>query len=295
MHTLRNVRIGVWVSLLLALVLGIGMLSSIAESSQTLPPGPPAPVGPEHAGPGCTAGLNQHCGDTSIDGRLEIHPTSAFVPMAIYRAQNRTDCFRLIWNANDAASFGMAFDYMGSGCGGAFGVGDEASRKRLIQSNAAGTELYLMQDGGKVGIGTTAPTNILTVVQNSATDPIADAWTVYSSEAYKQDIRELTAEEYQEALEAVVGTRVVRFRYRGQGPEAKLKLGVLAEEAPAAIVAEGNAQAVSLSEYVSLLHAAMKAQQGQFEAQQALLVSNQAQIEQLQAELEQLEQELSQE
>jgi hypothetical protein len=125
---------------------------------------------PQHAGPGCTAGANQHCGDTSIDGRLEVHPLGGLVPMVIYRSQNRTDCFRLIWNANDAASFGMAFDYMGSGCGGDFGIGDEASRRRLIQSNAAGTQLYLMQDGGLVGIGTTSP-GAKTHIVNSGANP----------------------------------------------------------------------------------------------------------------------------
>ncbi len=146
----------------LVLVLALALLVCLGRAAQAQEPDPSGAV-PAHVGPGCTPNANQHCGDTSIDSSLEVHPFSGFVPMAIYRAQNRDDCFRLIWNANDAASFGMAFDYMASGCSGDFATGDEASRKRLIQSNAAGDELYLMQDGGNVGIGTTNPGEKLTV------------------------------------------------------------------------------------------------------------------------------------
>jgi len=39
------------------------------------------------------------------------------------------------------------------------------------------------------GIGATNPTNILTVQRNSFTDPIADAWTTYSSRRWKTNIR----------------------------------------------------------------------------------------------------------
>jgi len=35
------------------------------------------------------------------------------------------------------------------------------------------------------------PNNILTVVQNSTTDPIADAWTTYSSRRWKTNIKSI--------------------------------------------------------------------------------------------------------
>jgi hypothetical protein len=116
----------------------------------------------------------------------------------------------------------------------------------------------------KVGIQTTDPDNILTVQQNSATDPIADAWTTYSSKEYKRDIHELTSEEYQEALEKVVSVPVVKFHYKGE--DKKEKIGVIAEDAPKEILAEGDNKAISLNEYISLLHAALKAQQERIEA-----------------------------
>lgn len=45
---------------------------------------------------------------------------------------------------------------------------------------------------GTVGIGTTTGSNILTIQQTSATDPIADAWTVYSTKKTKNVINQVT-------------------------------------------------------------------------------------------------------
>jgi hypothetical protein len=98
----------------------------------------------------------------------------------------------------------------------------------------------------KVGIGVTNPGNILTVQQGSATDPIADAWTLHSSREYKKDIRELTPKEYQQALDEIVSLPVVKFRYRAE--DTKEKIGLIAEEAPEQILAEGNNKAISLNE-----------------------------------------------
>ena len=116
---------------------------------------------------------------------------------------------------------------------------------------------------GKVSIGTTSTTNILTVQQSSATDPIADSWTIYSSREYKRDINELTPQEYRVALDKILSVPVVKFHYKGN--DTKEKIGVIAEEAPEEILSEGNSKAISLNEYVTLLHAALKAQQEEIE------------------------------
>jgi hypothetical protein len=116
------------------------------------------------------------------------------------------------------------------------------------------------------------------VQKGSRTDPVADAWTVYSSGSYKTDITELSNAEYEAALQALLDTPLVRFHYKGQAPGEKLKLGIIAEDAPAALIAEGNDKAVSLGEYISLLHAAVVAQQSQIEAQQEQIDALQAAV-----------------
>ena len=75
---------------------------------------------------------------------------------------------------------------------------------------------------GNVGIGTTTPGNLLTVVQTSATDPIADAWTTYSSRRWKENITPIP-----DALEKVLRLRGVAFDWKADG---KHDLGMIAEE-----------------------------------------------------------------
>ncbi len=141
---------------------------------------------------------------------------------------------------------------------------------RTSNNTNGGPVRLLICENGNVGIGShVCPSNIFQVVQNSATDPKADAWTVYSSRTYKDDIHELTTAEYDAALQSVLDTPVVNFRYKGQDIDAKVKIGVIAEEAPEVILAEGDEKAVSMNEYISLLHAAIKAQQAQIEDLQA--------------------------
>ncbi len=141
------------------------------------------------------------------------------------------------------------------------------------------TSAITIQEDGNVGIGMQdSATNVLTVRRNSPTDPIADAWTVYSSKLYKQDISPLTEVEYQQALQALLGTQVVRFRYQGQPSDAKEKIGVLAEDAPPQILAESDPRAVSLQGYISLLHAAIKAQQDLIDAQEEQIADLQARM-----------------
>jgi hypothetical protein len=146
----------------------------------------------------------------------------------------------------------------------------------------------VLLENGNVGIGTTQARNILTIVRGSATDPVADDWTRYSSKEYKRDISTLTPEDERLALRALLTTPVVRFRYKDQGPDAKEKIGVIAEDAPKELLAEANSKALSLSEYISFVHAAMKAQQLIIEKHQQLLYAQQKQIDHLEAQLERL-------
>lgn len=147
-------------------------------------------------------------------------------------------------------------------------VGDSTA---LYLGASAGTgaanATLIVSEEGRVGIGLDGanPTTILQVLQNSPTDPIADAWNTYSSAQYKQDVQELTPEQYDEALQQLLDTAVVTYRFVGQGDDAKAKMGVIVENAPAQLVAEGSEDAVSLGDYVAMLHAALKAQQGVIE------------------------------
>ena len=60
----------------------------------------------------------------------------------------------------------------------------------VMQLDLDTNNVLLTPGTGNVGIGTSNPTNILTVQPGSGTDPIADSWTVYPSDrAHKQITR----------------------------------------------------------------------------------------------------------
>jgi len=126
-----------------------------------------------------------------------------------------------------------------------------AYKSWLIQ----GTNLYTT--GTNVGIGTANPTNILTVVQNSATDPIADAWTTYSSKRWKENIILITG-----ALEKVKKLQGVYFNWKETGNH---DLGMIAEEVgkiiPEVVAYEENgidAKSIDYARLTALLVEAVK-------------------------------------
>lgn len=127
---------------------------------------------------------------------------------------------------------------------------------------------------GDVGIGTPTPGNILSVVQSSPTDPIADAWTNYSSERWKENIQPID-----NALAKVKALRGVSFAWKADG---KHDIGMIAEEVgeviPEVVVYEDNgkdAQSLDYARLVAVLVEAIKEQQKRIEALEAQLDAEQ--------------------
>jgi len=117
-----------------------------------------------------------------------------------------------------------------------------------------------VQEGGNVGIGPQNAANLHTLAQNSATAPIADAWTVYSSKRWKRNIQPL-----QGALDKVQQLRGVSFEWIADG---KKDIGLIAEEVgqvlPEMVVYEDNGQDAKSVDYgrmVAVLIEAVKEQQ----------------------------------
>lgn len=116
----------------------------------------------------------------------------------------------------------------------------------------------------KVGIDTASPGNILTVKQGSATDPVADAWTVYSSKRWKTNVQPISG-----ALEKVQKLEGVYFDWASGG---KHDLGMIAEDVgqviPEVVAYEKNgidAQSIDYARLVALLVQAIKEQQQEIE------------------------------
>lgn len=152
---------------------------------------------------------------------------------------------------------------------------------RIIPNNAHPIVTF---PSGNVGIGTTQPENLLTVARSSTTDPIADAWTTYSSRRWKANIKPINA-----ALEKVQRLRGVSFAWQEDG---KHDIGLIAEEVgevvPEVVVYEENSQDAKSSNYdrlVAVLIEAVKEQQQVIENQIAELAKIRTKINQLEFKL----------
>jgi hypothetical protein len=131
-----------------------------------------------------------------------------------------------------------------------------------IRDATAGAHRLVISDGGFLGIGTTSPGNILTVVQNSSTDPIADAWTTYSSIRWKEHIVPFSG-----ALKKIERLRTVYFDWKST---KQRDLGMIAEEVgavlPEAVAYEANGQDAKSIDYgrlTAVLVQAIKEQQAE--------------------------------
>lgn len=118
----------------------------------------------------------------------------------------------------------------------------------------------------RVGIGTTSPTNLLTLGKGFGPS-IADGWTTYSSRRWKTNIQPL-----QNALGMVEQLRGVSYNLKDSG---KHEIGVIAEEVgavlPEVVTYEDNgkdARGVDYSRLTALLIEAVKQQQRQIKTQQ---------------------------
>lgn len=134
-------------------------------------------------------------------------------------------------------------------------------------SSGAANASFQVSEAGNVGIGliTGVPNNILQVVQGSTTDPIADAWTTYSSKRWKTNI-----ESIENPLDKVQRLRGVTFDWKKDG---KHDIGLIAEEVgqviPEVVAFEDNgkdAKSVDYARLVAVLIEAIKAQQEEIES-----------------------------
>jgi Chaperone of endosialidase len=135
----------------------------------------------------------------------------------------------------------------------------------------------------RVGVGTTKPTNLLTLGQGFGPS-ISDGWATYSSRRWKTNIQPL-----HNALGMVNRMRGVSYDLKDSG---KHEIGVIAEEVgevvPEVVSYEENgkdARGVDYSRLTALLIEATKEQQREIQHQQAVLRTQAAAIRDLKSEL----------
>jgi hypothetical protein len=135
----------------------------------------------------------------------------------------------------------------------------------------------------KVGIGTEAPSNVLTIARGSG-HPLSDGWDTFSSRRWKTNIQTLHG-----ALAKVEQLRGVSYDLKAA---RKHEVGLIAEEVgavvPEVVSYEENgkdARGVDYSRLTALLIEATKEQQREIKHQQVVLRTQQAALRDLRSEL----------
>lgn len=146
----------------------------------------------------------------------------------------------------------------------AINTASSSSDYTLNLNNPGSGKVHLHVEGN-LGLGTAGVGNIITVQQNSATDPIADGWTTYSSIRWKENVFPL-----QGVMDKIHQLRGVSFTWKESGVQ---DIGMIAEEVgrvvPEAVAYEDNgrdAKSIDYARLVPLLVEAIKAQQMQIDA-----------------------------
>jgi hypothetical protein len=203
--------------------------------------------------------------------------------------------FALYSNSTGSYNTGVGVDALYSNTNGTMltciGFGCTAGADGLRNATAIGAHAAVGESnalvlGGtgdyavKVGIGTTTPSNILTIAQGAG-HPVSDGWETFSSRRWKTNIQTLHG-----SLGKVEQLRGVSYDLKANG---KHEVGVIAEEV-GAVVPEvvtwdkdgKDAQSVDYSRLTALLIEATKEQQQEIQQEQAHLAKALRQIKQQQ-------------
>jgi len=226
-------------------------------------------------------------GDVHITGNLKVPsyicPGSGATPggKAIYAA-NPNGAIGIY--ANTDATDGGAIDVAGNNCainpGGVEATLGPNGRFQINRWTGSGYEiLFNLKSNndlyfginGNVGIGTTNPGRILECKKGGG-NPRADGWDIWSSREFKKDITYLCEEDYTQILAKLENIRVVRYHLKSEPKEAKLRLGLIAEEAPAEIISSDK-KSTSLGDAIGFLMAVVKAQQREIQALKQKLIN----------------------
>jgi hypothetical protein len=221
------------------------------------------------------------CGSSSLSASLN----SAFGGGALQANTTGSGNTAVGFDALSSNTTGSDLTCIGINCNASGGV----SNATAIGAHALVEQSNSLVLGGtgdhavNVGIGTTRPSNILTIGRGAG-HPVSDSWETYSSRRWKTNIHPLG-----NALGKVEQLRGVSYDLKDSG---RHEIGVIAEEVgavvPEVVTFEENgkdARGVDYSRLTALLIEATKEQQALIHEQQAQIVRLTRQVKTIQAAL----------
>jgi hypothetical protein len=221
---------------------------------------------------------------------VEVNAAAPAIPPVLWLKNNATLSTNTPGNSVDirftpdgGGAVGTPNAYIRAQEDGGGGFGTSLQLGTVGDPGSGASERMRITSNGWVGIGTSAPSNILTIVQGGG-EAIADGWTTYSSRRWKTNIQPLAG-----ALGKVERLRGVSYDLKSSG---KHEIGVIAEEVgrvvPEVVTYEDNGQdarGVDYSRLTALLIEAVKQQQQLIQKQQQQIAQLTSQVKTIQIKL----------
>lgn len=98
--------------------------------------------------------------------------------------------------------------------------------------------------------------------RNNGWGTLVGIFTNTSTITSKKDVSTLGKAELDKILDEAINTKLIKFRYLGDGDKHRLRLGMIAEECPDYLLGDDGASIV-IAEHVAMLHGAIKALAGE--------------------------------
>ena len=158
-----------------------------------------------------------------VEGNVCIGTSTPGVKLVV---EGTTDAAMEIRRPSGGTSHNL-LDFI-NGSGSRWRIGNavnNANDFEIFKNGESLGHLYL-KAGGNVGIGTTTPSNILTLPIASATDPIADAWTVHCLSDYKDFGTETTEIIQAQSVDIVRNSPVSVFKRKPVVSEIEIEKGL---------------------------------------------------------------------
>jgi len=146
--------------------------------------------------------------------------------------------------------------------GAALDVNSPTTNARIFQARCGAAFGLVVSTICRVSVAASMPTAGYAFQVGNEGDgsgAISNAWNLYSDRKWKKDISSLVSADYEKLMKVIEKTDIVRYRYKGDKPDRKLRLGIIADDSPEEILSEEKS-AISLGDTVAVLIAAVKYQ-----------------------------------
>ncbi|MCS7151464.1 MAG: hypothetical protein NZ928_03650 [Endomicrobia bacterium] len=146
--------------------------------------------------------------------------------------------------------------------GASLDVNSSTSNARIFQARCGATFGISVSTDGRVGVCVGMPNTPYALqvgYEGEGFEAISSGWAIYSDRKWKKDITTLTQQEYEGLVRIIDNVQIVKYRYKGDKPDRKFRIGMISDETPQELLTP-QGDGISLADTIGVLIAVVKYQ-----------------------------------